>query len=181
MYFSYSNCLAYENRVGQESRLVSLLWDSRDWVYYCDFSTGRISNYAHKMQIRNPCPRRNMLQGPDATYWCGQFYLCRWRYRKQGNFSPDAVSSSWSCAFWIWALGYYLKHVVMHLLMVGNTLLCMDSHWLQGVCSQTHSAVKIWPQAQCILAQQKFLSSWVWGKPCAPLWVTAISVFRAAS
>lgn len=30
--------------------------------------------------------------------------------------------------FWIRALEYYLKHVVMHCLVVGYTLLCVDSH-----------------------------------------------------
>lgn len=54
----------------------------------------------------------------------------------RGNFSPDAVSCSWRRAFWIWALEYYRKRIVMHLLVVGNTLLLVDSHRLQGVCSQ---------------------------------------------
>lgn len=88
------------------------------------------------MQIRNPCSRRHILQGPDLTYRCGQFYPCRWCYWNHRNFPPDTAAGSWRCAFCIWVLGYYLKHVVMHLLVVGNTLLSMDSHWLQGVCSQ---------------------------------------------
>lgn len=135
-YFSCSRCLAYKNRVRQEGRPVSLLPDLRDLVYYCDFSTGRISNFAHKMQTCTPCPRRNMLQSPDLTYRCGQFYPCRWCHWNHGDFCSDAVSSSWRCTFWIWALGYYLKHVVICLLVVGSTLLCVDSWWLQGVCSQ---------------------------------------------
>lgn len=95
-----------------------------------------------KMQILNPGSRGNMLQGPDPFYGCGQFYPCRWFYWNKGNFSSDAVSSSWRCAFWIWALKYYLKHVVTHLLVVGNTLLCVDSHWLQGVCSQCQDPLR---------------------------------------
>lgn len=34
------------------------------------------------------------------------------------------------------AFEHYLKYVVMHLLMVGNTLLSVNSHWIQGVSPQ---------------------------------------------
>lgn len=130
VYFSYSRYVVYENRAGHERRHVGLLPDSRNLVYYCDFSTCRIFSYAHKNA------QSWLLQGPDPIYGCGKFYPCRWFYWNKGKFSADAVSSSWRCAFWIWTLEYYLKHLVMHWLVVGYTLPCVDSYWLQGACSQ---------------------------------------------
>lgn len=50
--------------------------------------------------------------------------------------TSDAVPSSWKSVSGIWALQYYLNHTATHLLVVGNTLPHMDSHGLQGVCSQ---------------------------------------------
>lgn len=95
-----------------------------------------------KNQIINPGSRRNRLQGPDPIYGCRQFCPCRWFYWNKEKFSADALSSSWRCSFWIWALEYYLKHVVMHWLVVGYTLLCVDSHWLQGDCSQCQDPLR---------------------------------------
>lgn len=88
------------------------------------------------MQPCSPRSRRNTLQGPGLTYRCGQFYPCRWCHWNQGDFSLDAVLAAGDRRFFfIWALEYYLKRVVMHLLVVGNALLCVDSHWLRGACS----------------------------------------------
>lgn len=77
--------------------------------------------------------------------------------------------------------------------IIWNMLRCTDLWWVTH-CSawtptafkesahsaMTHSEAKTWPQAQHILTHQKFILSTVRGKPCAPLWVTAISVFDAA-
>lgn len=132
-----------------------------------------------KMQAFSPDSSRNMLQGPDPVYGCGQFYPCRWFYRNKGKFSADAVSSSWRCVFWIRALEYYLKHVVMHCLVVGYTLLCVDSHWLQGVCSQCQDPLR----SQNLALGTTFInSSKIHFQLClgAPQWVTAIGVFGVA-
>lgn len=142
VYFSYSRYLVNENRAGHESRNVGLLPDSRNWSIILISAHAEYSVMLTKIQILNPGSRRNMLQGPDPIYACGQFYPCRWFYWNKGKFSADALSSTWRCAFWIWALEYYLKHVVMHWLVVGYTSLCTDSHWLQGVCSQCQDSLR---------------------------------------
>lgn len=151
VYSSYSRYLVYENRAGHESRHVGLLPDSRNLVYYCDFSTCRIFSYAHKNA------QSWLLQGPIQFMDVGNFIL-----------AGDSIEIRESSLLMQFLAAGDVCFGFGSLNIIWNILWCIDLWWVthypawtptdfkeSAHSARTHSQVKTWAQAQCILTHQK--------------------------